>query len=128
MIHGTHEVSGFADVDDAITIEARSNAFETYTGAKGEVTRAMINDETVLIKVKLQQTSKSVAYFQNILLADRASGNMVLPIQVDNYEEGESIKIPKTYVIKQPTITRGKGQNIIEVELIGDREIPIFIP
>jgi len=127
-VFGTHEITGFAEGDDAITVEANSESFKTYVGAKGEVTRAMINDESVTIKVKLQQTSKSVAFLQNLHLLDRSTGTVVLPFQIDDFEAGESIKIPKAFISKQPTIVRGAGQNDIEFEFTGDREIPIFTP
>jgi len=127
VIFGTHEVVGFADGDDVVTIEPASDGFTKIVGAKGEVSRAAVNDESVTVKLKLQQTSSSVPVLQNLYLADKASGAGVLPMLVNDLETGESFTIKNAWIKKQPSIVRGQNQNPYEIELDGDVLIPVVL-
>lgn len=127
VIFGVHELTGYSDGDDVVTIEPSSDGFTKIVGAKGEVTRSSVNDESVSVKIKLQQTSKSVPVLQNLYLADKASGAGVLPMLITDIESGESFTIKNAWIRKQPSIVRGQNQNPYEVEFDGDVLIPIIL-
>lgn len=126
-IFGVAELEGFADGDDVINIEPSTDAFAMTVGAKGDVTRSATNDESVTITMKFLQTSKSVPVLQNIFLGDKATGNGVLPILITDKDAGETFTVKNAWIMKQPTITRGQGQNPYEVVFQGDVFIPVIL-
>ena len=126
-IFGVAELEGFADGDDVITVEPAADAFAKTVGAKGDVTRSATNDESVAITMKFLQTSKSVPILQNIFLGDKATGNGVLPILITNKATGETYTVKNAWIMRQPTIVRGQGQNAYEVVFEGDVFIPVIL-
>jgi len=102
VIFGVAELKGFADGDDVVSVVPASDGFGKIVGAKGEVTRAMLNDESVTVTIKLLQTSSSVPILQNLYLADKATGAGALPMLITDLETGESFSIKSAWIKKQP--------------------------
>jgi len=127
VIFGVAELTGFADGDDVVSIAPASDGFGKIVGAKGEVTRSMLNDESVTVTIKLLQTSSSVPILQNLYLADKATGAGALPMLITDLETGESFSIKSAWIKKQPEIVRGQNQNPYSIEFDGDVLIPVVI-
>lgn len=124
VIFGVVELTGFADGDDVISIVSASDGIGKIVGAKGEVTRSILNDESVAITIKLLQTSSSVPILQNLYLADKATGAGALPMLITDLETGESFRVKNAWIKKQPEIVRGQNQNPYSIEFDGDILIP----
>ena len=127
VIFGVVELTGFADGDDVVSIVPASDGIGKIVGAKGEVTRSMLNDESVSITIKLLQTSSSVPILQNLYLADKATGAGALPMLITDVETGESFSVKNAWIKKQPEIVRGQNQNPYSIEFDGDVLIPVVI-
>ncbi len=62
-------ISGFADADDAITVEPRNDAVNLITGADKESVFIMTADNSVLVTLKLLPSSASNQVLSNIVLS-----------------------------------------------------------
>lgn len=118
-------IEGFADGDDAVTISQVEDTFTATAGAKGDVTRVQSSNDMVEITIKLLQSSEAAKTLINTHLADKETGNGVLPFVVTNSETGEVYTVPKAWITRMPDRVRGQGHNAWEFKLNGNKLIPV---
>jgi len=119
-IFGIHEIEGWADGDDCLIIEEAQDRFTKTIGAKGEVIRSQNNDKSVIIKLKLLQSSATIAVLNGIKILDDETGTGVLPFIYTDTVAGESYIVKNAWISKTPVVTRGRNQNNMEWVLHGD--------
>lgn len=100
-----YPLSGFTP-DDAITIEPSNAAFESVTGADGDLSRAQ-KAVSYKVKVSLAQTSKCNDTFSAIHKSDILFGTGVGPfVFVD--ERGTSVcALSAAYIVGEPSAAYG---------------------
>ena len=122
-IFGINEIEGWADGDDCLTVEESADRWTKTTGAKGEVIRSQSNDKSVVITIKLLQSSATNAILNGIKILDDETGTGVLPFIYTDTTAGESYIVKNAWISKTPTVTRGRAQNDMEWILHGDSSI-----
>jgi len=122
-IFGVLEIEGWADGDDALTVEPAQDSFTKVVGANGDVARSSNNDNSVTITIKLLQTSASNAELNTIRITDEETGTGVLPFIYTDTTSGESYFVKNAWIAKKPTVTRGRNQNVMEWVLNGDSSV-----
>jgi hypothetical protein len=120
-IFGINEITGWADGDDVLNIESETDRYSKVVGAKGDVVRSASNDYSVVVTLRLLQTSETNEVLNNIRILDEELGTGVLPFIYTDTNSGESYIIQNAWIAKMPTITRGRNQNIMEWTLHGDK-------
>lgn len=127
VIYGILELEGFGEGDDVVVIENDTDQFTKMVGAKGDVTRVQTSDNSCTITIKLLQTSKSNKELQLLYNADRESGLGTLPMIVNDKEYNETHVINNAWIMKDPTVTRGQGVNVMEWVFQGDFKTSVII-
>jgi hypothetical protein len=120
VIFGIDEIEGFAEGDDAVSIEYDADQFVKIVGAKGDVVRTQTADSSSSMTVKLLQTSKSNGKLMAMFNLDRETGSNALPFIVNDKETGESHVVNNAWIIKPPAIIRGANLNVMEWSFQGD--------
>lgn len=67
-------ITGFAD-GDFVNVVPLANAFESYVGSDGSVSRARTNDDRVTVSFTLAQTSPSNDVLSQLAALDRVAAN-----------------------------------------------------
>jgi len=122
VINGV-EITGWADGDDVIDIERRSDSVTDKMGADGQMMISVGTDKSGTVKVKLMQTSPSNAMLTNIMSLQEASGSLFVPVVVkfqDTYRQDLAIGT-QGYLKKPSKLTRGAGGNTQEWEIVVER-------
>lgn len=119
-IFGIHEIKGWGDGDDVLTIDPETEQFSDVAGAKGDVVRTQTSDNRCTVTIKLLQTSGSNKILMGIHTLDRESGMGVLPFFIQDKEFGEKYTINNSWIIRYPTVIRGQGKNLMEWIFRGD--------
>jgi hypothetical protein len=117
------EITGWAAGDDVIDIKRLSDSISHKIGAGGHMMVSVTTDKSGSFTFKLQQTSQSNAYLNNILHLQEAGGQTFAPVAVlfqDTYRQ--DLATGTTGYIKKPTdIKRGVTANDQEWEVIVER-------
>ena len=113
---GSHIVSGFAD-DSFVTIEASGDGITKKVGCDGEIVRAVSPDNTYKVKISLLQTSDSNSFFSQKADQDRDTGEGMFPVLIKDLKGGQVYSTEAAWVIKKPSLVRGKDSNNREWEL-----------
>lgn len=112
-------IEGFADGDDAVSIEPVEDSATAVIGADGVSTVSYMVSNAVNVMVKLQSTSPSAAILERILLLSK---NGVIPDGVPVVYRDARKKTggacPNAHIMTKPTRAEGKGA--------GDLEFTIF--
>jgi len=85
-----------------ITITNDSNLYNKVVGIQGDVARARVCNKTKTVKIPLQQTSLSNAVFDATRLLDDASNSGVVPLQIIDTRNGESLIAAEAWIEKAP--------------------------
>lgn len=72
LINGL-EVYGFAE-GSMVTVERNQDYFNNYTGTRGEVSRAVVRDDSGIITFRLQHTSPFIETIRNLITVDAIAG------------------------------------------------------
>lgn len=126
VIFGIIELEGFAEGDDVVRIEPRTDAFNLIIGAKGDGARSQTNDYSCTVTIKLLQTSVSNAELNAVYLLDRATGAAAAPMIINDVEIGETYTINNAWININPTILRGQNINPMEWVFQGDILTPAY--
>lgn len=113
---GSHIIDGFAD-DSFITIEASGEGITKKVGCDGEIVRSISPDNTFKVKFALLQTSSSNAFFNQMANLDRETGEGMFPLTIKDLKGSLLFSTEAAWVIKKPSLTRGKADNNREWEL-----------
>lgn len=127
VVYGVLELEGFGEGDDILVIDTDADQFTKVVGGKGDVTRVQSADDSVTITIKLLQTSASNKELNTLFLADKETGAGSLPMIITDLESGEIYSILNSWIMKQPTVTRGQSTNTTDWVFQGDRMIPVII-
>lgn len=118
-----HEVTHFADGDDAIMITRREDAITDKVGADGKMAIARSANKSGEITLKLLQTSPSNKVLNAIHNLQQGKGNKFIPISVmfqDSNRQDRGAAVAG-YIKKLPEVTRGAGVNIHEWVIVAER-------
>jgi hypothetical protein len=111
-----HEVTGYADGDDAIMITRREDAITDKVGADGRMAIARSANKSGEITLKLMQTSPTNHVLVEIHTLQQQKGGQFIPIQVlfqDTNRQDRAAAVAG-YIKKLPEIQRGAGVNTQE--------------
>ncbi len=121
-------VSGAAD-DSFVTIEPKSDGVSSKTGCDGEVARAIDPNHQYQVRLVLLQTSSFNSKLQSYYNEDRMQGTGVFSIQVKDLAGNLEFFANQAWVMRQPSIVRGKDTNnlewMIETGAISDSNIAL---
>jgi hypothetical protein len=126
VIVGGRQMAGWADGDDAISIEFDANLWETTVGAAGEVTRSKTNNLTATIKLKLQSTSDSNDILNGFYLSDLLSNAGSEPFLMKDQSGREICAAESCWVEKPPQIQHGQKVGVREWTLKTDRLVVTY--
>ena len=125
VTYGPVIINGFADGDNVVSIAPIEDTFTAVAGAKGDVTRVQSSNDMVEITVRLLQSSEAAQQLIELYKADRETANGVLPFVAVNSQTGEVYTVPKAWIVRMPTRTRGQGHNAWEFTLHGNKLLPV---
>lgn len=115
LINGV-EITGWADGDDLISIKRRVDSISDKVGGGGNMVISISSDRSGEFSFKLQQTSPSNAYMQNLVNTQEIAGAAFTPISItfqDIYRQ--DLASGSTGYIKKPAeLVRGEHANTQE--------------
>jgi hypothetical protein len=91
---------GFAD-GSKVEVEQTEDTFSMVTGSDGDVTRVRNNNDSGMIRVRLQQSSSSNTYLSGLHAADKLTGKMVVPVMVKD-SLGDSVHFAGSAWLRRP--------------------------
>ncbi len=110
VLIGGVQITGFAEGDDAVTIEYQSDLFNTVVGADGQGVASRIKDNRANMTLRLLQTSPSNDFLSGILTAYMAEVYTPLPIIIRDAAGNSLHGAPTSYITARPTISYGQNQ------------------
>jgi len=115
-IVGKDIITGFAEGDDAISVEFLQEDWQLTVGADGESTRAKSNNQAARVTLKLMQTSDSNDLLNAYYQADKASNSGLFPFLLKDNNGRELHVAEQMFIEKRPDPTH--GQNVNEREWV----------
>lgn len=112
LIIGTLQASGFADDNEAISVEPDADLFTPYVGADGETSRAASNNQNAKLMAKFAQTSEYNAYLTG-LIASKAA----VPVLLKDASGNTLYASEQAFISKKPKAGFGKETGTREYEL-----------
>lgn len=111
-----HEVSHYADGDDAIMVKRREDGITDKMGADGKMAIARSANKSGEITLKLMQTSPSNHVLLEIFTLQQQKGGRFSPIQVlfQDVNRQDRAAAVAGYIKNLPEITRGASVNTQE--------------
>jgi hypothetical protein len=114
VMFGTDVITGFAEGDDAVSVEQETELYTKQTGADGEVTRSRMNNDGGKVTIKLQASSPSNDVFNASAQADRVSGSGKKPLFIKDGSGRSLHTIAEGWVSKLPNAQYGSGSGTRE--------------
>lgn len=117
------EITGWADGDDVISAERLTDSISHKIGASGEMLVSVSADRSGSIKFKLQQTSSSNKYLNQLLELQEYAGSKFVPVTVlfkDTYRQDMATGTIG-YIKRPAAMTRGQNAGTQEWEIITER-------
>lgn len=117
-----HEVTHYADGDDAIMITRREDAITDKVGMDGRMAIARSANRSGEITLKLMQTSPTNHVLVEIHSLQQSKGGRFIPIQVlfqDSNRQDRAAAVTG-YIKKLPEITRGASVNTQEWVIVSE--------
>lgn len=96
-------ISGFADTDDAIQVEAAADEWEIIDGADSEVMRHSINSSSCEVTLTLMPTSASNAILQALLDSRRT-----YTLSIRDARGSYDFSSENAFVARKPDVSLGK--------------------
>lgn len=111
-----HEVSHYADGDDAIMITRREDGVTDKVGADGKMAIARSANKSGEITLKLMQTSPTNHVLTEIHTLQQQKGGRFIPIEVlfQDVNRQDRAAAVAGYIKKLPELQRGAGVNTQE--------------
>ena len=107
-------IGGFAEVDNAISIERNVDTFSMVTGADGDSVALQSADRTGIGTLRLLQVSESNAYLMGLYLAQEAGGLKPFPFVVRDTSGKDLAISDRAFVMAPPQVIYGAGHNVRE--------------
>lgn len=109
LVFGTREIKGFEDGTE-IVAERAEDSFTAKVGVGGEVTRSRSNNNLGTITFTLNEFSPSNRYLQDIMNADEATGDGVLPAKIidKSNPQGEKASGTEAWITKPASKSKGR--------------------
>jgi len=123
MVVNGVEITGWADGDDVIDIERRSDSITDKMGADGGMMISVGTDKSGSVKFKLMQTSPSNTYLTGLIALQEAAGSTFVPCFLlfrDTYRQDLATGT-NGYIKKPAKMTRGAQGNTQEWEIVVER-------
>lgn len=127
LVNGV-EVTGWADGDDVIGIKRRNPSLSDKIGASGEMMVSVSADRSGEITFKLQQTSSSNKYLNQLCELQEAAGSRFVPVTVllqDTYRK-DTATGTIGYITKPADMNRGVTAQNQEWTIVVERLDMIF--
>lgn len=127
LVNGV-EITGWADGDDAIGVKRRTPSISDKVGAGGEMMVSVSADRSGEIVFKLQQTSSSNKYLNQLCELQEAAGAQFVPVTVllqDTYRK-DTATGTIGYITKPADMTRGAQAQNQEWTIVTERLDLIF--
>jgi hypothetical protein len=122
LVNGV-EITGFADGDDVINMERRTDSATDKIGADGNMMVSLSADFSGEVTIKLQQTSSSNKYLTKLLNVQEGRGVAFKPVKLffqDTYRR--DIGSGSLGYIKKPAaMTRGQNGQTAEWSFVVER-------
>lgn len=109
VVIGVQAISGFHE-GSMLEFEPSTDQSAAVVGGDGEVSRAMSNDYGGMLKLTLQQTSKSNDYLSTLMNLDRAGGLGVVPFLMRDAKGTTLVSSESCWIKRMPNLTYAKGQ------------------
>lgn len=116
MALGAHIVSGYAE-DSFVTIDPNGGGITKKVGCDGEIVRSIDPDDTYIVKISVQQTSKTNAFLQQKLKQDQTSGTGTFPVLIKDLKGKFVFSADTAWVTKPASRGYGKEANNREWEI-----------
>lgn len=113
-ICGPNALTGFAEGDDAISVEPQAEQFKTSIGADGEATRSKTNNYSSKVTIKLMKTSPAMDILNAFYQADRLSNSGIFPFLLKDNNGSELHAAEKMWIEKPPTAPFGESSPVRE--------------
>lgn len=126
VIFGGQLITGFAEGDDAVSVETGANDWELEVGADGEGTRSRSNNLSGTITLKLQKGSDSNDILNGFRQADIQSGNAVQPLLLKDNLGREIHAAESAWIEKAPDANFGANAGTREWVLKTDKLISSY--
>lgn len=119
-IVGKDIITGFAEGDDAISIEFLQEDWQLTIGADGEGTRAKSNNHGARVTLKLMQTSDANDLMNAYYQSDKLSNSGLFPFLLKDNNGRELHVAEQMFIEKRPDPTHGQNVNEREWVLLTD--------
>lgn len=113
LILGPHIASGFAESDEAITIEYPEDRWSRSTGADGDTTRSKSNNNQGDLTIRLQASSKTNDYLAGVKTLDDTLNAGLIPVLLKD-NNGTTVASGTFWVAKTPAVNKGKSASDME--------------
>ncbi len=126
VIVGNHIVTGFAE-NDMIKIKPNGDGFGLYSGADGEVARAIDPNQTFKVTLSLARTSKTNDFLSQLHNLDRQTGAGIVPIVIKDLGGTMNFIAAEAWITNYPEVGRGRSIDTQDWEFdTGRVETPIY--
>lgn len=122
LINGV-EITGFAEGDDVINLERRTDSASDMIGADGKMMVSLSSDYSGEVTIKLQQTSSSNKYLTKLLHLQEGARTSFKPLQIffqDTYRQDIGSGT-LGYIKKPANMTRGATGQTVEWSFVVER-------
>lgn len=126
VILGGRIISGFAEGDDAVTVETDNDEFSLTVGADGEATRSKSNNRSATITLRLLKTSQSNDILNAFMQSDRLSNSGLQPFVCKDNNGREIHACESAWIQKAPTASHGANSGIMEWVLRTENMLSTF--
>lgn len=114
---GNHIASGFAE-DSFITIDYDGDGTSHVVGVDGEVVRSINPSNVYVLKLTLQQTSKTNDYLNKMYKKDQEEGTGTFSVNINDILGKQKFTGEIAWVRKPASWVRGKQANNREWEIV----------
>jgi Protein of unknown function (DUF3277) len=127
LVNGV-EITGWDEGDDVIKVARRADAITDKVGAGGEMMVSVSADRSGEFTFKLQQTSSSNKFLQQLMDLQQAAGSLFVPVSVMFQDTYRSDMATGTfgYLKKPPEMTRGAAAGSQEWVVVVERLDLVF--
>ncbi|WP_186650079.1 phage structural protein [Fluviispira vulneris] len=113
VVVGVVPITGYAD-GSFVEVDYNEEAYKLVIGADGEATRVKNANESGKITIKLTQSSMCNDLLSAIHIADRATGNGIVPILIKDKLGTSTMFAAECYIEKAPKLSYGKDMETRE--------------
>jgi hypothetical protein len=121
FIFNSIDISGYADVDDVISVTEQDDLFLTTEGADGEAVTSYQRTSTIKVVVRLMETSRAALLLQTLLEATVRAAEIgpipMYPMSITDPNTGRALSSAQAIFDKRPDTPWGKAAGSWEFPL-----------